>query len=151
MHILHNAWTTYEGEAVAGLSARFHHRLVLIHPFPNGNGRHARLATDLLLVRLDQPRFSWGRANLVNVSETRQAYATALWAADARDIGPLLKFVRTHFVGRIFPYLSPTLCGAFLVPLSPDLVGRQGAQIDPIALDRRGLPSCPLALPVCRR
>ena len=54
-------------------AARFHHRLVSIHPFPNGNGRHGRLAADLLLTDLDQPRFSWGRANLVDAGETRKA------------------------------------------------------------------------------
>jgi Fic-DOC domain mobile mystery protein B len=75
--------------------ARFHHRLVAIHPFPNGNGRHARLATDLLLVALGQPRFSWGRTNLVNSGDTRRAYVAALRAADGRDIRPLLKFVRS--------------------------------------------------------
>lgn len=77
------------------ICARFHHRLVAIHPFPNGNGRHARLATDLLLVELGQPRFSWGRTNLVNPGETRQAYVTALRAADGRNIQPLLTFVRS--------------------------------------------------------
>lgn len=41
-------------------AVRFHHRLVLVHPFPNGNGRHARLATDLLLFYHGQPLFSWG-------------------------------------------------------------------------------------------
>ena len=46
---------TYPADEIA---ARFHHRLVWIHPFPNGNGRHARLATDLLLAGLGQPRFS---------------------------------------------------------------------------------------------
>ena len=77
------------------ICARFHHRLVFIHPFPNGNGRHARLATDLLLVTLGQPRFSWGKTNLVNPGETRRAYVAALRAADGRDIGPLLEFVRS--------------------------------------------------------
>jgi Fic-DOC domain mobile mystery protein B len=77
------------------ICARFHHRLVAIHPFPNGNGRHARLATDLLLVELGQPRFSWGRTNLVNPGETRQAYVAALRAADGRNIQPLLAFVRS--------------------------------------------------------
>jgi len=77
------------------ICARFHHRLVAIHPFPNGNGRHARLATDLLLAALGQPRFSWGRTNLVNPGETRQAYVTALRAADGRNIQPLLAFVRS--------------------------------------------------------
>lgn len=74
---------------------RFHHRLVAIHPFPNGNGRHARLATDLLLVALGRPRFTWGRINLVDPGETRHAYVAALRAADGRDIKPLLEFVRS--------------------------------------------------------
>ncbi|RPH97779.1 MAG: mobile mystery protein B [Lysobacterales bacterium] len=77
------------------IAARFHHRLVLIHAFPNGNGRHARLATDLLLVKLGQPRFSWGQVNLVDATETRQRYVAALRAADHHDIGPLLEFVRS--------------------------------------------------------
>ncbi|MGA7949739.1 MAG: mobile mystery protein B [Thiobacillaceae bacterium] len=83
---------TYPADEIA---ARFHHRLVWIHPFPNGNGRHARLATDLLLAGLGQPRFSWGRVNLVDASETRRAYVAALRAADGHDIGPLLEFVRS--------------------------------------------------------
>ncbi len=83
---------TYEPDEIA---ARFHHRLALIHPFPNGNGRHARLAADLLLVALGQPRFTWGRVNLVDASETRDSYIAALNAADRHDIGPLLEFVRS--------------------------------------------------------
>jgi len=83
---------TYEPDEIA---ARFHHRLVLIHPFPNGNGRHARMATDLLLVALDRPRFSWGRVNLVDPGKTRQRYVDALRDADNHDIGPLLEFVRS--------------------------------------------------------
>jgi len=83
---------TYEPDEIA---ARFHHRLVSTHLFPNGNGRHARLATDLLLIALGCPRFSWGRANLVDASMTRQAYVAALRAADNQDIAPLLGFVRS--------------------------------------------------------
>lgn len=83
---------TYPPDEIA---ARFHHRLVYIHPFPNGNGRHGRLATDLLLTSLDQPRFTWGRVNLVDASATRQDYVTALRAADNHDIAPLLAFVRS--------------------------------------------------------
>ena len=83
---------TYRPDEIA---TRFHHRLVWIHPFPNGNGRHARLATDLLLARLGQPRFSWGRVNLIDAGETRQAYVAALRAADGHDITPLLGFVRS--------------------------------------------------------
>lgn len=83
---------TYEPDEIA---ARFHPRLVWIHPFPNGNGRHARIATDLLLVSMGRPRFTWGRVNLVDPGETRQRYVDALRAADHHDIGPLLEFVRS--------------------------------------------------------
>ena len=83
---------TYEPDEIA---TRFHHRLVWIHPFPNGNGRHARLAADLLLVARGHPRFSWGRDNLVDAGETRDAYLMALRTADKHDIGPLLEFVRS--------------------------------------------------------
>ena len=53
---------TYESDEIA---ARFSHRLVQLHPFPNGNGRHSRTAADLLLVNLRQQRFTWGRKSLV--------------------------------------------------------------------------------------
>lgn len=84
--------STYPPDEIA---ARFHHRLVSIHPFPNGNGRHARMAADLLLTRLGQPRFTWGQVNLVDPGVTRQAYVAALRAADGHDIQPLLEFVRS--------------------------------------------------------
>ena len=83
---------TFEPDEIA---AHFHYRLVFIHPFPNGNGRHARLATDLLLIKLGRPRFSWGRDNLVDASETRRRYVSTLRAADNHDIVPLLKFARS--------------------------------------------------------
>ena len=88
-------WIENETYPTDEIATRFHHRLVLIHPFPNGNGRHARLATDLLLVKLGRPRFSWGSVNLVDPGETRQKYVAALRAADNHDIGPLLEFVRS--------------------------------------------------------
>lgn len=77
------------------IAVRFHHRLVFIHPFPNGNGRHARLMADLLAERLGQPRFTWGSRSLIDESATRQRYIAALQAADARDIAPLLAFARS--------------------------------------------------------
>ncbi len=88
-------WIAHETYPVDEIAARFHHRLVLIHPFPNGNGRHARLATDLLLKALDRTPFTWGRIDLVDPSATRAAYVKALKAADHHDLGPLLAFVRT--------------------------------------------------------
>lgn len=77
------------------IAVRFHHRLVAIHPFPNGNGRHARLAADLLIMQLGGKRFSWGRANLIEAAKTRSDYVRALQAADAHDIAPLLAFARS--------------------------------------------------------
>lgn len=77
------------------ITVRFHHRLVSIHPFPNGNGRHARLAADLLALQLGIPRFTWGSANLVEEAETRRRYVAALRAADVHEIEPLLAFARS--------------------------------------------------------
>lgn len=84
--------STYSPDEIA---LRFHHRLVWIHPFPNGNGRHGRLAADLLAVSLGRERFTWGRANLVVPAETRAQYVAALKAADGHDVGPLLAFGRS--------------------------------------------------------
>jgi Fic-DOC domain mobile mystery protein B len=71
-----------------------HHRLVLIHPFKNGNGRFSRLYVDLILRSLKMPTFSWGERLNLNVEERRLKYLKALHLADAGDISPLAKFVR---------------------------------------------------------
>jgi Fic-DOC domain mobile mystery protein B len=78
------------------LALRFHHRLVQIHPFPNGNGRHARIMTDALLrFRLEQPPIRWEGRNAAQTLQAagahRAAYIEALRAADARDFAPLLR------------------------------------------------------------
>lgn len=88
-------WIENETYPPDEIAARFHHKLVWIHAYPNGNGRHARLATDLLLTALGRERFTWGRVNLVDASETRQAYVAVLRAADGHDYGPLFEFVRS--------------------------------------------------------
>ncbi len=88
-------WIEQETYPPDEIAVRFHHRLVFIHPFPNGNGRHARLSTDILLTSLDHPRFTWGSENLVDPSGTREAYIAALRSADNHDHGPLIVFVRT--------------------------------------------------------
>ncbi|MGD0864657.1 MAG: mobile mystery protein B [Rhizomicrobium sp.] len=82
---------TYEPDEIA---VRVHHRLVSIHPFPNGNGRWSRLAADILIVQSGSPRFTWGRTNLQIASETRKAYIDALHAADEHDLNPLITFAR---------------------------------------------------------
>lgn len=83
---------TYSPDEIA---LRFHHRLTQIHPFPNGNGRFSRLAAELLIALMGEPRFTWGRTNLIEVGEARRQYMDALRAADGHDIEPLLAFARS--------------------------------------------------------
>ena len=83
---------TYDGHEIA---VRLHHRMVFIHPFTNGNGRHSRLMADTLSVRLGLSPFSWGRADLAEAGEVRDGYITALQAADQNDLGPLLEFAQS--------------------------------------------------------
>jgi Fic-DOC domain mobile mystery protein B len=73
---------------------RFHHRLVLIHPFPNGNGRHARLAADILALKLGRSTFPWG-ANTGESTSIRKAYLDALRLADQHDYTALFAFARS--------------------------------------------------------
>jgi Fic-DOC domain mobile mystery protein B len=81
------------------LAARFHHRLVAAHPFPNGNGRHARLMTDLLLRHCGRPVGSWGSLEAEARGETteglRARYLGALRSADQGDYAPLTAFLRS--------------------------------------------------------
>jgi len=76
-------------------AARFHHELVRIHPFPNGNGRHARISADIFLAEaFDHPPIDWeSGADLTNNGDRRVAYIAALRAADGHDFDPLLAFV----------------------------------------------------------
>lgn len=88
-------WVEHRSHEPDEIAALFHHRLVWIHPYPNGNGRHARLATDLFLASLGRDRFTWGSKNLTSPSETRERYIAALREADRHNIRPLLEFVRS--------------------------------------------------------
>jgi len=83
---------TYPTDEIA---ARFHHRLVAIHPFPNGNGRHGRLMADALLSELKAAPFSWGAGDLGRAGDVRGRYLSAMRRADAGDHGPLFAFVRS--------------------------------------------------------
>lgn len=81
------------------IAVRFHHRLVLIHPFPNGNGRHARLIANLLALQLGEKPFSWGLtsklATLTTSGNLRTQYLKALRQADQGEISKLLVFARS--------------------------------------------------------
>jgi len=78
-------WVREQAFPAPEAAARFHHRLVSVHPFPNGNGRHARLTGDVLLYTLGYPRLNWGGDRL--------RYIDALRAADEADYEPLLHFL----------------------------------------------------------
>jgi len=88
-------WQEFNTYPIDERAVRLHHRLVFIHPFSNGNGRHARLYTDAFLRYCGVDPFSWGRINLMNASATRNAYIAALQAADKKDYRLLSAFVRT--------------------------------------------------------
>ncbi|RWB98686.1 MULTISPECIES: mobile mystery protein B [unclassified Mesorhizobium] len=88
-------WVEHGAYPSDEIAVRFSHRLVAIHPFPNGNGRFSRLVGDLLARQLGRPPFSWGWANLVDAGETRARYVAALRAADNHEIEPLLAFARS--------------------------------------------------------
>lgn len=78
------------------LAGRFHHRLVAIHPFANGNGRHARMMTDIILLSQGKESFTWGRQkDLAETSPIRKQYIDALRAADKKDYTLLMQFVRS--------------------------------------------------------
>nr|WP_321487808.1 mobile mystery protein B [uncultured Draconibacterium sp.] len=84
---------TYEPDEIA---TRFHHRMVFIHPFPNGNGRHARLIADTLLTDvMGLEPFTWGNGDLLHTGDVRHEYIEALRAADNHDYEPLKAFVRS--------------------------------------------------------
>jgi Fic-DOC domain mobile mystery protein B len=89
------AWIEYGTFEPDELAVRFHHRLVSVHPFPNGNGRHSRTAADLLIVRLAARRFSWGSGTTASTPDLRAAYMSALRAADEGDVAELVAFARS--------------------------------------------------------
>lgn len=88
-------WIEHQTYPPDEIAVRLHHRLVAIHPFANGNGRHSRLMADLLAEKLGRPSFTWGGASLADEGELRARYIAALRAADNHDIGPLLAFARS--------------------------------------------------------
>jgi Fic-DOC domain mobile mystery protein B len=88
-------WYAHNTYSPDELTIRFKHRLVSIHCFPNGNGRHSRLMADIVIEKIfKRPVYTWGAANLVKQGDTRMAYLNAIKAADKGDIQPLIKFAR---------------------------------------------------------
>ena len=88
-------WVEHQTFEPDELAIRFHHHLVWIHPFANGNGRHARLMADVIVRKQGRPVFTWGGADIVRAGDFRRSYIDALRAADKNDIRPLLAFARS--------------------------------------------------------
>jgi len=87
-------WIAHATHPADEIALRFHHRLVLIYPFPNGNGRHSRLMADVLVTKLGRPEFPWG-ANTGDPESIRQSYLKALRLADQADNTALVTFARS--------------------------------------------------------
>lgn len=78
------------------IAIRFKHRLVSIHCFPNGNGRHSRIMADILIESVfEEAIFSWNQSNMVKADETRAEYIQSIREADKGRIESLIKFART--------------------------------------------------------
>jgi len=88
-------WVNNDTYVPTEAAVRFHHRLVYIHPFPNGNGRHARIMADTLLEKVYKAQaIDWAGGNdLQQMNERRQHYIAALRAADGGDYRSLLLFI----------------------------------------------------------
>ena len=89
-------WIEHETYSPDEIAIRFKYRLVTIHCFPNGNGRHSRLMADIIIESMfGLPVFSWKNSNIIEANETRREYITALQEADEGNIEPLIIFART--------------------------------------------------------
>jgi Fic-DOC domain mobile mystery protein B len=89
-------WIATETYSETEIALRFKHRLVSIHCFPNGNGRHSRIMADVLMENVfGNKALSWRASGMVSATEERKLYIAALRAGDQGDFEPLLKFVDT--------------------------------------------------------
>lgn len=89
-------WLDYHSYPPDEIAIRLHYRVVTIHPFPNGNGRHARMLAHMAMIRHFKLKpLPWGGSVLCAHDENRKAYIDALVAADNRDFAPLISFARS--------------------------------------------------------
>jgi Fic-DOC domain mobile mystery protein B len=89
-------WIKHQSFPEAEITIRLKHRIVQIHCFANGNGRHSRLMADVMMEKFFHlPLFTWGAANLVKHGDPRTAYIKALKKADAGDYKDLVAFAKS--------------------------------------------------------
>ncbi len=89
-------WISHKTYSEKEIAIRFHHRLVQIHPFPNGNGRISRIMADLLMHSFNLENLNWGSGDLTEISELRSKYINALQEADKGNYEPLIEFVSNN-------------------------------------------------------
>jgi len=90
------AWIEFSTYPLQEAAVRLHHRLVVIHPWPNGNGRHSRLIADIMIAASQGEELTWGsRGNLVAIGDARRRYLEAIKQADKGNFNPLLTFTRS--------------------------------------------------------
>ena len=83
---------TFPNEEIA---IRFKHRLVNIHCFPNGNGRHSRIMADIMMESMfNEEPFSWNQSNMVKADQIRKNYINAIREGDNGNINPLIDFAK---------------------------------------------------------
>ena len=88
-------WIENETYPPDEIAIRFKHRLVNIHCFPNGNGRHSRIMADIIIESIfGKDVFTWNHSNMVKADETRNKYIAAIKEGDKGNIKPLLEFAR---------------------------------------------------------
>ncbi len=89
-------WLEHKTYPISDLAVIFHHRLVKIHLFPNGNGRHARMCADVIIAKFGGEKLSWGgNSDLTKPDEIRTRYIAALREADDGNYEPILAFARS--------------------------------------------------------
>lgn len=90
-----NFWIDHNSFSDEEIVIRFSHRLVKIHLFPNGNGRHSRLIADIMISKIfSKPVFSWGNSDLSKKNPIRKEYLDAIRKADNEDYNPLIEFAK---------------------------------------------------------
>lgn len=86
-------WEDHATYPLPEIAVRLHHRMVAIHPWPNGNGRHARLLADILIAARGGAALTWGASlDLAHPGTARTHYLAALKSSDQNHYQPLLDF-----------------------------------------------------------
>ncbi len=88
-------WVDYKIFLPEQIAIRFKHRIVSIHCFPNGNGRHSRLMTDIIMESIfNSEIFSWHQSNTIKANQIRKVYINSLKEANIGNFEPLIKFAK---------------------------------------------------------